>query len=99
MTKANLIEEIYQKVGLMKKESYAVFETVFNIMKETLESGEDIRISSFGNFTLRKKFSRLGRNPQTGERIEITPRRILKFEPSQVLKNKINSGRKGDLAL
>ena len=90
MTKAEIIEQIYEKVGFSKKESAEIVEMVFDIMKETLEKGEKIKISGFGNFVVRQKRPRIGRNPQTGEEIEITSRRILTFKPSQVLKSSIN---------
>ncbi len=90
MTKASLIEEVYQKIGLTEKASADIVETVFDIMKDTLEAGEKIKISGFGNFVVREKRSRNGRNPQTGEEMEISARRVLTFRPSQVLKNKMN---------
>lgn len=90
MTKAEIIEQIYEKVGFSKKESAEIVELVFDTMKETLEKGEKIKISGFGNFVVRKKRPRLGRNPQTGEAIEISARRVLTFRPSQVLKVALN---------
>lgn len=90
MTKADIIEQIYEKVGFSKKESAEIVELVFDTMKETLEKGEKIKISGFGNFVVRKKRPRIGRNPQTGEEIEISARRVLTFRPSQVLKSALN---------
>lgn len=90
MTKADLIESVYLTTGFSKKESAAIVEKVFNLMKETLESGEKIKIAGFGNFVVKEKTSRRGRNPQTGTEIEISARRILTFKPSQVLKAAIN---------
>ena len=92
MTKADIIEQIYEKVGFSKKESAEIVELVFDTMKETLEHGEKIKISGFGNFVVRHKRPRIGRNPQTGEEIEITARRVLTFRPSQVLKAALNKG-------
>ncbi len=92
MTKAEIIEQIYEKVGFSKKESAEIVELVFDTMKETLERGEKIKISGFGNFVVRQKRPRIGRNPQTGEEIEITARRVLTFRPSQVLKAALNTG-------
>lgn len=92
MTKADIIEQIYEKVGFSKKESAEIVETVFDMMKETLERGEKIKISGFGNFIVRQKHPRMGRNPQTGEEIEISARRVLTFRPSQVLKAELNKG-------
>ena len=93
MTKADLVEKIHAKIGFSKKESADLVEAVFNTMKTTLEDGEKIKISGFGNFEPRDKNSRIGRNPQTGEAIEITARRVLTFKPSQVLKAALNPHR------
>lgn len=90
MTKAEIIEQIYEKVGFSKKESAEIVEMVFDTMKETLEKGEKIKISGFGNFVVRQKRPRVGRNPQTGQEIEISARRVLTFRPSQVLKSILN---------
>ena len=90
MTKADLIETVYQQVGLSKKESTQLVELVFDTIKSTLEHGKKIKISGFGNFVVRGKSKRIGRNPQTGEAIEITARRVLTFKPSQVLKKALN---------
>jgi len=91
MTKADIIEAVYEKVGgFSKKEAAEIVESVFNQIKETLERGEKIKISGFGNFIVREKKARIGRNPQTGEEITISARRVLTFKPSQVLKNILN---------
>lgn len=90
MTKADIIEQIYEKIGFSKKESSEIVELVFDTMKDTLEKGEKIKISGFGNFVVRSKNPRVGRNPQTGEEIEISARRVLTFRPSQVLKETLN---------
>ncbi|MDA8121581.1 MAG: integration host factor subunit alpha [Deltaproteobacteria bacterium] len=91
MTKAELVEIVYEKVGgLSKKEAQDIVEAIFNTMKENLKSGEKIKISGFGNFLLRDKRPRKGRNPQTGDDIQITARRVLTFRPSQILKAFIN---------
>ena len=90
MTKVDIIENIYEKVGFSKKEVSKIVESVFDIIKEWLQQEEKIKISGFGNFVIRKKRARRGRNPQTGNDIEITPRRILTFKPSQVLKASLN---------
>ena len=91
MTKADLVEIVYEKVGgLSKKESQDIVETIFDTMKDILKSGEKIKISGFGNFILRDKRPRKGRNPQTGDDIQITARRVLTFRPSQILKAHIN---------
>jgi len=90
MTKIDIIEAIYEKVGFSKKEVAKIVETIFDIMKEHLTREDKIKISGFGNFVVRNKRARRGRNPQTGDDIQITPRRILTFKPSQVLKAAIN---------
>jgi len=91
MTKADLVEIVYEKVGgLSKKESQEIVEQIFDTMKGVLKNGEKIKISGFGNFVLRDKRPRKGRNPQTGEDIQITARRVLTFRPSQILKAYIN---------
>jgi len=91
MTKADMVEKIYEKVGFSKKESAELVEAVFDIIQGTLEKGEKIKIAGFGNFVVKEKADRRGRNPQTGEEITITARKILTFKPSQVLKSSINS--------
>ncbi len=90
MTKAALIERAYEKVGFSRKESAEIVEMVFELVKETLEKSEKLKISGFGNFTVRGKRPRKGRNPQTGEEIEISARKVLTFKASQVLKNALN---------
>jgi integration host factor subunit alpha len=90
MTKAEIVEQIYEKIGFSKKESADIVELVFDTIKDTLSKGEKIKISGFGNFVVRQKRSRVGRNPQTGETIEITARKVLTFRPSQVLKSALN---------
>lgn len=92
MTKADIIERIAEKTGFTKKESVELVELVFETMKDTLESGENLKISGFGNFNVKQKSDRRGRNPQTGEEITIEARRILTFKPSVILKNAINKG-------
>jgi len=91
MTKADIVERIHQKIGFSKKESAEIVESVFSILKSTLGSGEKIKIAGFGNFVVKQKADRRGRNPQTGDTITINARRILTFKPSQVLKSTINS--------
>ncbi len=92
MTKADIIEAVYERLGgYSKKESADIVESVFETMKDTLGAGEKIKISGFGNFVVRQKKERIGRNPQTGEEIKISARRVLTFKPSQVLKTALNS--------
>ena len=90
MTKAEIVETIYERVGFSKKESADLVETVFSIIKDTLATGEKVKISGFGNFVVRQKNERKGRNPQTGEEIRLPARRVLTFKPSLVLKNILN---------
>jgi integration host factor subunit alpha len=90
LTKAELIESIYEKVGFSKKEATDIVELVFDTLKTTLEKGEKVKVSGFGNFVVRHKRPRIGRNPQTGEEIEISERKVLTFKPSQVLKAELN---------
>ena len=91
MTKADIIERVYDNLdGFSKKESAEIVETVLETIKKTLERGEKIKISGFGNFIVNQKMERIGRNPQTGEEITIAPRKVLTFKPSQVLKNALN---------
>ncbi len=89
MTKADIVEEVYSRVGFSKKESSEVVETVLETIKKTLGRGEMVKIAGFGNFVIRSKGSRKGRNPKTGEEIEITPRKVVTFKPSQVFKEHI----------
>jgi len=92
MTKADLIKIIYEKIGFGIKESTEIVEQVFEILKETLEGGEKIKISGFGNFVVRQKRPRTGRNPQTGEDMVISGRTVVTFKPSHVLRTAVNKG-------
>ncbi len=91
MTKADIIARIYEKVGFSKKEATDVVEATFEIIKGSLEKGEKVKISGFGNFVVNTKRPRKGRNPQTGEEIIIAGRKVLTFKPSQILKKNLNS--------
>ncbi|MEY3011412.1 MAG: hypothetical protein RIT45_147 [Pseudomonadota bacterium] len=92
MTKADIVESVYERLGgYSKREAAEIVELVFEILKETLESGEKVKISGFGNFVVREKKARMGRNPQTDAPIEITARKVLTFKPSQVLKAQLNN--------
>ncbi len=94
MTKAEIALALYEKVGgFSKKETADIVDLVFDMMKDTLGQGERIKISGFGNFDLRDKRQRPGRNPQTGESISIPARRVLTFKPSQILRDKLNPER------
>lgn len=96
MTKAEIVQALYTKVGgFSKKESADIVDLVFEMMKETLGRGEKIKISGFGNFVLRDKKQRPGRNPQTGDPIKIDARRVLTFKASQILKQALNTVKNG----
>jgi integration host factor subunit alpha len=86
MTKADIVSAVYEKVGLSKKEATDIVETVLDTIKETLKEGEMVKIAGFGNFVIRNKGARKGRNPKTGENIEITPRKVVTFKPSMIFK-------------
>ena len=90
MTKADIVEKVYQKIGFSKKEASELVELVFDSLKNVLHDGDKVKISGFGNFVVRGKNERVGRNPQTGEQIKISARRVLTFRPSQVLKAMLN---------
>ncbi|MBX7231929.1 MAG: integration host factor subunit alpha [Bdellovibrionales bacterium] len=90
MTKADIVELVYTKIGFSKKEASELVELVFDQLKDVLCSGDKVKISGFGNFVVREKKERVGRNPQTGGQIKISARRVLTFRPSQVLKAVLN---------
>lgn len=92
MTKADLVEITFDKVGYSKKDVAEVVEQIFATIKESLESDESVKISGFGNFTVRHKKARRGRNPQTGDEIIIGERKVMTFKASQILKKLVASG-------
>lgn len=92
VTRADLCEAVYQKVGLSRTESAELVEMVLDEIADRIIRGEAVKLSSFGSFVVRSKGQRIGRNPKTGEEVPISPRRVLVFKPSNVLKQKINSG-------
>ncbi len=89
MTKADIVERIYKEAGFSKKEAAELVDLVFKVIKDTLARGEKVKISGFGNFSIRDKSTRVGRNPQTGTAMNISARRVLTFKPSQILKEDI----------
>ena len=95
MTKGDIVERIYEKVGFSKKEASDVVEVIFAIIKTRLEGGEKVKISGFGNFVVNEKRPRKGRNPQTGDEITISGRRVLTFKASHVLKKSMNTDAQG----
>lgn len=94
MTKAALVDLIYERVGASKKEAGELVEEVFAIIRDNLRQGGKVKISGFGSFVVNQKKARRGRNPQTGEPITIDSRRVLSFKPSQVLKDLVDNGNK-----
>jgi integration host factor subunit alpha len=92
ITRADLCEAVYQKLGLSRAESAELVETVLKEISDTLATGETVKLSSFGSFIVREKGERIGRNPKTGIEVPITPRRVLVFKPSNVMKARINGG-------
>ncbi|MBN2809022.1 MAG: integration host factor subunit alpha [Deltaproteobacteria bacterium] len=90
MTKADMVELVYERIGVSKRESARIVETIFDVVKETLEKGENVKISGFGSFNIQHKKPRRGRNPQTGEEITISARRVLSFKASNVLREQLN---------
>ncbi|MGI4797777.1 MAG: integration host factor subunit alpha [Janthinobacterium lividum] len=90
VTRAQLAETIYAQVGLSRNDSAELLETVLERMSLALESGEPVKLSGFGTFSVRQKGRRIGRNPKTGIEVPILPRRVLTFRPSQVLKAQVN---------
>ncbi len=90
ITRADLCEAVYQKVGLSRTESADLVEMVLGEISDCLVEGESVKLSSFGTFLVRSKGERIGRNPKTGEEVPISPRRVMVFKPSNVLKQKIN---------
>lgn len=91
LTKADIVERVYKEAGFSKKEASDLVDLVFKVVKETLARGEKVKISGFGNFSIRDKATRVGRNPQTGDAMEISARRVLTFKPSQVLKEDVTA--------
>ena len=90
MTKADMVELVYEQIGVSKREAARIVEMIFDVIKETLERGENVKISGFGSFNIQHKKPRRGRNPQTGEEITISARRVLSFKSSNVLREQLN---------
>jgi integration host factor subunit alpha len=90
LTKAHIVENLFNKDIFTKSESAHVVETLFEIVKQTLEQGEDVLLSGFGKFSVREKTERRGRNPQTGSPIMLSSRRVVTFKCSGVLRDRIN---------
>ena len=90
LTRADLADLVYRKVGLSRAESSELVEQFLEYVSAALERGEQVKISSFGTFSVREKNERIGRNPKTGEEVPITPRRVLTFKASNLLKDRID---------
>ncbi|WP_158969565.1 integration host factor subunit alpha [Paraglaciecola sp. L3A3] len=93
LTKAEMAEHLFEKLGLNKRDAKDLVETFFEEVREALESGEQVKLSGFGNFDLRQKNERPGRNPKTGEDIPIKARRVVTFRPGQKLKSRVESSK------
>ena len=91
LTRADLADALVRKVGLPRNKSQDLVELVFSEISQTLAQGEGVKLSSFGSFGVRSKAQRMGRNPKTGEEVPITPRRVLVFRPSNIMKERINT--------
>lgn len=92
LTKAEVAEHLYEKVGLSKRDAKEMVEVFFEEIRTTLEAGEQVKLSGFGNFDLREKSERPGRNPKTGEDIPISARKVVTFRPGQKLKSRVENG-------
>ncbi|MBI5181496.1 MAG: integration host factor subunit alpha [Nitrospirae bacterium] len=90
MRKMDLANDVFEKTGISKKEASDIVEIILNTVKDTLQTGETVKVAGFGNFVVRSKRLRKGRNPKTGQEIDIAPRRVITFRPSQVFKNFVN---------
>ena len=90
LTRADITESLHRSIGLSRSESADMVNSVLDLVADALVDGQTVKLSSFGTFMVRSKRERMGRNPKTGEEVPITPRRVLVFRPSQVMKNVIN---------
>ncbi len=95
LTRMDLSEAVFREVGLSRNESADLVEAVLQHMSDSLVAGEQVKISSFGTFSVREKAARVGRNPKTGEEVPIQPRRVLTFRPSHLMKDRVAAGNKG----
>jgi integration host factor subunit alpha len=91
LTKADMAEHLFEELGLNKREAKDIVEMFFEEIRAALEKGEQVKLSGFGNFDLREKNERPGRNPKTGEEIPITARRVVTFRPGQKLKSRVEA--------
>jgi integration host factor subunit alpha len=96
LTRADLSEAVHREVGLSRTESAELVKAIIDTVAEAVVTGDRVKLSSFGTFMVRDKGGRIGRNPKTGQEVPITPRRVLVFRPSQVMKSRINRGGGGE---
>jgi integration host factor subunit alpha len=94
LTRMDLSEAVFREVGLSRNESSDLVEAVIQHMSDALASGDSVKISSFGTFSVRDKTARVGRNPKTGDEVPISPRRVLTFRPSHLMKDRVAAGKK-----
>ncbi len=94
LTRLDLSEAVFREVGLSRNESAELVESVLDHVSDALVSGQSVKISSFGTFSIRDKNERIGRNPKTGEEVPIAPRRVLTFRPSHLMKERVDAGNK-----
>ncbi len=92
LTRMDLSEAVFSEVGLSRNESAELVESVLKHLSDALVAGENVKISSFGTFSVRNKNARIGRNPKTGEEVPILPRRVLTFRPSHLMKERVAAG-------
>lgn len=97
LTRMDLSEAVFEEVGLSRQESAELIESVLQHMSDALVAGEQVKISSFGTFSIRDKTARIGRNPKTGEEADIPPRRVITFRPSHLMKDRVAAGNKSKL--
>jgi integration host factor subunit alpha len=95
LTRMDLSEAVFKEVGLSRNESAQLVESVLRHVSDALASGETVKISSFGTFSIRDKSARVGRNPKTGDEVPISPRRVLTFRPSHLMKDRVAAGSRG----
>ncbi|MEJ6388222.1 integration host factor subunit alpha [Gymnodinialimonas ulvae] len=95
LTRMDLSEAVFREVGLSRNESSQLVERVLEMMSDSLVAGEQVKISSFGTFSVRAKTARVGRNPKTGEEVPISPRRVMTFRPSHLMKDRVAAGNRG----
>ena len=94
LTRANLTEKLHRQIGLSRADSSGLVEEILDQMAQALSDGENVKVSGFGSFILRDKNGRVGRNPKTGDEVPISPRRVLTFRPSHLMKDRVAAGKK-----